>query len=218
MENFIPSIRNESSVVYVLLPTCVELKDDVFFNLLRNLVGRIGRAKSIEHYLDNAFMSGMLNDRIHIDEDDVSVSWKICNSKRDGIRQSKLLGHWSTTNCPTFAKTFHGDTWQASKRNFVTVETRKGIKSMAAAEIDNIIFRKMKCRLIELTVKSSTLSNLKHFVKVPISEVDVENESQISPKMKSFDIQKDCMEKCWEALKRGTWLSNTQVRHWFLLR
>lgn len=220
MGNFRPCkeyIRDESPVVYVLLPVCAESQYDVFFNLLKNVVGKVGRARLTEHFLDNAFKSGMMNDEILIDEDDVSLSWKIRNSKREKIRQSQLLGHWSTANCPTVGKVFFGNTWQAPEDNFVKVNTRKGIKVMAAAEIDNIIFQKMKCHLVELNVKSSTLPNLKHFVKVPIREIEVENESQISKisTMKSFDIKEDYMQKCWEALKRGAWLSNTQVRQKF---
>lgn len=221
MENCAPCkkyIRDESPAVYVLLPTCVELKHDVFFNVLKNVVFRVGRARLTEYFQDHAFKSGMMNDGVHIDEDDVSVSWQIRNSKREGIRQSQLLGYWSTTNYPTFGKVFFGDTWQAPKGNFVTVKTRNGVKSMAADEIDNIIFQKMKCHLVELKVSTSTLSILNNFVKVPISEIDVENESQVSPKMKFFDIKKDDMEKCWEALKRGVWLSNTQVRKKIVLK
>lgn len=202
----------ESSVVYVLLPTCVECKYDVFFNLLKHVVGKVGHARLTEHFLDNAFKSGMMNDSIQIDEDDVSLDWTICNSKREGIRQSQLLGHWSTTNCPNFGKVMIGDTWQAPEGKSVMVKTRKGVLPFAADEIEKIIFEKMKCHLVQLNVKTTTLSNLQHFVQVPISEVEVGKGCQVTAKMKIFDIKKDCMEKCWEALKRGAWLSNTQVR------
>lgn len=205
----------ESSTVYVLLPICVESKYDVFFNLLKNVVGKVGRARFTEYFLDNAFKSGMTNESIQIDEDDVSLDWKICNSKREAIRQSHLLGHWSTKNSPTFGKVMLGDAWQAPEGKSVMVERRKGIESFPTEEIDKIIFKKMKCHLVQLNVKMTTLPNLKHFVKVPISEVDVENECQVSSKMKTFDIKENCMEKCWEALKRGAWLSNTQVRQKF---
>lgn len=208
--------RDENSVVYVLLPICVESKHDVFFNVLKNVVHRVGRTRLSDHFLDNAFKSGMVTENFVIDEDDILVNWKICDSKLAGIGQSTLLGLWSTVNCPLFGKIFYHDTWQAPQGNLVKVQSKNGTKSLAAAEINEIIFHKMKCHLIELNVCESTLLNLKHFVTVPISEIEVGKGLQITKQMKSFDVKNDFAGKCWAALKRGRWLANSEVRNNFL--
>lgn len=198
--------------VYVLLPICVEFEHDVFLNLLRNVVGRVGRTKWTDHCLDNAFKSGMTVENIVAGEDDITTNWKNCNSQRNRILQSKLLGYWSTTNCPTFGKVFFGNNWLPPKGNFVKFEASNCTKIMTAAEIDRIIFPKLKCYVVELNVCESTLANLKHFVKVPIDEIHLEYVKQISSKIKSFNIQENYLEKCWAALKQGEWLVDTEVR------
>lgn len=201
-------------LVYVLLPICYESEHDVYFNLLKNIVFRVGRAKLADHYVDNAFKSGMVDKEIHIDDDDVSFNWKNLNSKREIIRVSRLLGHWSTVHCPTFGKIFFGDSWKAPNESSVKVVSSNGTRKLNKAEIKAIISPKMKCYVVQLNVSESTLSNLKNFIKVPINEIELENERQISPKMKAFDIKEDYVEKCWAALRRGEWLLNfdTEVR------
>lgn len=174
---------------------------------------RAGRVKLIDHYLDNAFKSGMVSEEIRIVSDDTSLCWRNRNSKREGIRQSKLLGYWTTTNFASLGKVFFEDSWEASKGNFVTVESGNNTRTITAAEIDEIILPKMKCSVIELNVCESTLSNLKHFVTVPIDEIEVYNALQLTRKMRFFDIRKDYVEKCWTALKRGKWQGNRQVRN-----
>lgn len=201
----------DNNPVYILLPICVEFEYDVFLSLLRNVVGRVGRTKLTGHYLDEAFKSGMMTENIVVDDDDITSSWHGRDSQRNRIRQSKLLGYWSTTNFPTLGKVFFGNGWHAPKGNFVKVETRNGSKTMTAAEIDEIMLPKLKCCVVELNVCESTLTNLKHFVKVPINEIDVGNGSKISPKINIFDIKNNFVRKCWAALKHGEWLENINI-------
>lgn len=101
--------------VYILLPICVEFEYDVFLSLLKNVVDRGGRTKLTG--LDEAFKSGMMTENIVVDDDDIQ------------IRQSKLLGYWST-NFPTLGKVFFGNGWHPPKGNFVKVKTRNGAKTM----------------------------------------------------------------------------------------
>lgn len=145
MESRSRNIGLENPVVYILLPHCDEFKHDVFFNVLKNVVGRVGRTKLAEFFIDNAVKSGMLGQEIVVDANDISLSWKISHSKREDIRRGKLLGFWSATNFPTFGKVFFGDSWKAPKENCVKVESTNGTSVMTAAEIDAIIFPKMNC-------------------------------------------------------------------------
>lgn len=202
----------EKNPMYVLLPICVEFEHDVFLNLLRNVVSRVGRTKWTDHCLDNAFKSGMTAENIVVGEEEVTSNWKNCNTQQNRILQSKLLGHWSVTNCPTFGKVFFGKNWLPSKENLVKFETRNCTKIMTAAEIDRVIFPKLKCYVVELDVCETTLTNLKHFVKVPINEIHLEYKEQISSKIKSFNIKEEYLKKCWAALKHGEWLVDTEVR------
>lgn len=205
----------ENNPVYILLPICDELEHDVFLNLLRNIVGRVGRSRLADHYLDNAFKSGMEEDFV-VAEDDVTLSWKNSESRSKRTRHAKLIGYWTAVNCPILCKAFFGNSWLPSKGSVVKVESRNGIKTMTAAEIDKIIFPKMKCNVAELHVCDSTLANLKHFVKVPINEIELSNGRQITSRIRSYDINQEfmLMEKCWASLKHGEWLknNNTEVR------
>lgn len=201
-------------LVYILLPICSEFKYDVYFNLLKNVVHRVGRAKLARHYVSNAFKSGMVDKEIHINDSDVSLSWRTFKSKREIIRVSRLLGHWSTANCPSFGKNFFGDSWEPPNLNCVKVVSSNGTGTLDNTEIEAILSPKMKCYVVQLNVSESTLFNLNHFIKVPINEIELENERRISPKMKAFDIKKDYLENCWAALRRGKWqvYSGTEVR------
>lgn len=214
MENRYENCPKNNPVVYFLLPICVDSQYDVFFNLLKNVVSRVGRAKLANYYLDNAFKSGIMGEEMRVDvtTDNISSIWNKRSTKQDLIRQSKLLGYWTSTNCATFGKVFFGDSWRSPKGNFVQVVSSNGIQTMTAAQIDAIVFPKMKIHLIELNVSESTLKDkLKNFVQVPINEIDVYNMSQISPKMKSYDIKNEYVEKSWTALKRGKWMINTDT-------
>lgn len=41
---------------------------------------------------------------------------------------------------------------------------------------------------------------LKHFVKIPINEIALENEVQISPRITLFDEREDYLQSCFKAL------------------
>lgn len=206
MENSVCNkIYVENRMVYILLPICVELNYDSFLSVLKNVVSRVGRAKMVEFYLDNALKTGMMADEIIVEEKDLTSNWKDCSSRQGLIRQSKLLGFWTTTNYPAFGKIFFGDSWQAPKQDAIKMNSKNNTKTMTAAEIEAIIFPKLKCQLVQLNVSESTLSHLKHFVKVPINDINIENEKQISPRMKCFDIKEGFAENCWAALKCGEW-------------
>lgn len=198
-------------VVYILLPICVDVTYDNFFNMLKNVVHREGKSKLTKFYLDNAFKQGMMAEEIFINVDDVdaSISWKFCKSKEEGIRRSKMLGYWTSINFPTLGKLLFGDSWQTPKENVVKVKSQHGTKLITSAEVNLFMFPKMKCHLLQLNVCEATLCLLKDFVRVPISEIGINNGTQISPKMKFYDIKDEHLEKCWTALKRGEWLTNT---------
>lgn len=203
--------KMENSPVYILLPCCVEFKNDVFLNVLKNVVGRVRHDKLSEHYIDNAFKSGMMAEDIVVDEDDLSLSWKNCQSEQKLIRQAKLLGFWSATNCPTFGKVFFKNKWRPPRDNFIEVESKNGTKRMTAADFDLIIVPKLKCCVVELNVCKSTLVNLKHFVTVPRNEIDMCNGFKFSTISTIFDVKEDFVGKCWKALKCGKWLMNTDT-------
>lgn len=88
----------DNSVVHILLPFCLETDYDIFFNALKCVVGRVGRAKFTEHFLDNAFKSGLTAVEMVVDEDDISLSWKRRYSKEEVIKQSKLLAFWCSVS------------------------------------------------------------------------------------------------------------------------
>lgn len=196
-------ISFENQIVNVLLPACVGAKHDVFFNVLRNVISRVGKTKMAEFYLDNALKAGLIAEEICVD---VIASNLEFASKYDGIQQTKTLGFWTFINCPTFGKIFYGDNWQPSNRCDIKVR-----------EINAMIFPKMKCRMVQLNVCESTKQNLKHFVKIPTNEIGVCNGLKVSTIMKLFDIKEEFQEKCWAALKRGKWLADTEVRNVFRL-
>lgn len=206
--------RSENlQIVYILLPVCVEFEHDVFFSILKNVVGRGGRSKLSEHYMDNAFKTGMTADEIIIQEDEVSSSWKIDKSSESSVRKSQMLGYWSRYHCPGFTKIFFGESCKPPQENVVNLKSRYGTKIMTSGEVDQVISPKLECAVVELSHAESTVMNLKHFVHVPINEIEVYGEVKISQRMKSFNIKDEYLTKCWAALKRGEWLEddNTQV-------
>lgn len=205
--------RSEVQMVYILLPVCVEFEHDVFFNILKNVVGRVGRSKLAEHYMDNAFKTGMTADEILIQENEVSSSWKIDKSSEASVRQSQMLGYWSRTHCPGFTKIFFGESCKPLQENVVKLKSIDGTKTMTSVEVDKVILPKMECAIVELSICESTVMNLKHFVHVPINKIGVYGEVKISQRMKSYNIENAYLSKCWAALKRGEWLEDhsTQV-------
>lgn len=200
-------------MVYILLPVCVELEHDVFFNILKNVVGRVSRSKLAEHYVDNAFKTGMTADEIILREDDVLSSWKMDKSSEASVRKWQILGYWSRTHCPGFAKIFFGESCNPPQENIVKLKSMHDTKTMTSDEVHKVISQKMECAIVELNISESTVTNLKHFVSVPINEIEVYGEVKISQRMKSHNIKDEYLTKCWAALKRGEWLvdDGTQV-------
>lgn len=183
---------------HILLPVCTESKFDVFLNILRCVVAR---SKLDEHHLTKAFMSGMKGKSFAVEMDDLTLSWKHLKSEEQQIRQSKILGCWAIVNFPSLQRKLFGDTHQTPPRNGVSVV---GNPQMKADNIDEIVFAKMKLRVVELSVSGSTFIKLKHFVKVPgFVGVRRSNEISISMKMVSFDVDADFVESCWDALRCG---------------
>lgn len=192
-----------TSLVCIFLPVCNETKTDIFLKILKNVLAR--KAKKLDdHYIKVAFKSGMNAEEFSIDFGDMLGDWKDMNSMSQQICQAKLLGYWSINNFPSLGKKLFGENYRAPERKGVVID---GSKVVECDEIDAIIFSKMKIRIIQLDVGRTTLSKLKHFVKAPVG-IGKSNEVQISPKMKSFDIDTDHLEECWKALKTGEFSIN----------
>lgn len=183
-----------TSEFHVLLPYCNESNNDVFMNILKNA---LARSKFDVHYLDRAFISVMNGDQLAIQQEDVKVNWTLLHSKKQQIRQSKLLGYWTMNGFPSLGKKLFGKKYRAPKRIAVEVV---GNAVMSPETVDDFITPKMKLRLIQLNVNKSTVAKLKHFVKAP-AFVGKINEQRISRKMKSSDIKPEFLETCWQALK-----------------
>lgn len=214
-KNSVRTLKTRSEnlqLLYILLPVCVELEHDVFFNILKNLVGRVAWIKLEEHYMDNAFISGMTAEEIIIHEEDISSSWKINQSSEASVRKSKMLGYWSKTHCPTFSKIFFCES-QPLQERIVKLKSKYGTKTMTSGEVHTVISPKMECAIVKLNISKSTVTNLKHFVCVPINEIEVYGEVKMSAAMTSYNIKDEYLSKCWAALERGEWLvdDGTQV-------
>lgn len=182
--------------IYILLPICIESKTDLFFNVLRNTVSR-NRVNS--NFLENAFISGMTGEMIEVNLNDLSMDWTTLKSELQQIQQSKLLGCWATRHFPSIGRKLIGTAWQPPKRCNVTVI---GSSEITEAEINAIISKKMKLRILELNVSQSTSAKLKHFVRAPATIGKV-NVTITSPKIRAFDIQNQYLEDCWKALEDG---------------
>lgn len=192
--------------LYLLLPTCVESKFDAFFNILRKA---IGRSAPEVNYLDNALKFGMTGKAMTIEPDDILVDWKLQQTKSNQIMQWKLLGFWANQNSSSLGKKLFHSSWMPPQRECVEVV---GGKLMTPEEIDVIIARKVKLRVYELSVSKSTFEKVKHFVKVP-ADVDVYNDKQISPKIKSFEIKPEHLQRCYDALRFGKF--DNSIKHKF---
>ncbi len=190
--------------VNILLPVCIELKDDVFLNILRTVVNRV---RIDENSLCNDLKSGMMAATFAIDSEDVSVNWKELTSKSKQGLQSKMLGFWAIQNFPSLGRKLFGDSWKAHQRECINVV---GKESMTPEELDDVIFQKLKLRIIELRVTESTIGMLKHFKKAPVN-IGKCNALQISPKMKSFNIVEEHLSLCWDVLKGVEFSSNNSM-------
>lgn len=187
--------------MFILLPICFEAKTDLFFNVLRKAVSR-GRKKI--DLLENAFKSGMTGENFQVDSNFVSVDWTTLNSDSEQIWQSKLLGCWASRHFPSVCMKLIGAAWQPPKIFDVNVI---GSTEITEKEIDTIIFKKMKLRIIELNVSISTqVEKLKYFVRAPATIGKI-NATIMSPTMRAFDIENEYLEDCWKALKVGEFSS-----------
>lgn len=195
--------KEVKTVICVLLPFCVELETDVFLNLLRNVVAR---SKLDDHQLD-ILKAGMIADTLYIKSNDLLINWKDLKSESQRIRQIKLLGVWTMYNYPSLGKKLFGESWQAPERKIVEV---LGGSVMSAEDVNEVILKKMKLRIIELNISPSTLLKLRHFVRVPI-DVGKFNGIQISPRIKLFEIDENVIGNYWKALKLGSFVSEKVI-------
>lgn len=113
-----------------------------------------------------------------INSDDIVAHWKELKLKPEHVRQWKILGYWAIQNFPSLGKKLFGESWQ-----------------MKPDEIDAVIFRKLKIRLVELSLSDSTFSRFNHFVKVPI-DIGKFNDVHITQKIKCFDIETEYLQNC----------------------
>ncbi len=188
-----------SPAFHILLPVCSQSKEDVFVTILKRAVAR---SKLDEHHLIRAFMSGMKGESFAIKMDDLTLNWEQLKSEKQQIRQAKLLGFWAIVNFPSLKVKLFGETHQAT-RNHVSITNT----AIDAAKIDEVVFEKMKLRVVELRLKGSTFDKLKHFVKVPgCVGATRSNEIHITPSMDSFDVDAKFIESCWDALRCGEFL------------
>lgn len=183
-----------TSLSHILLPTCNESEEDVFHNVLKSI---LYRSKYENSFLDNAFKLGMSGGVFPIEEEDLAMNWKQLNSEEQQIRQSKLLGFWAVENFPSLGKQLYGPSWQAKVKS---LQSNTHSKEISAEEINAMIFKKLKLRVLQLNVSDSTLGKLKYFVNVP-DNIARKNESKVSKTIKAFDIDDQWVKHCWKALK-----------------
>lgn len=209
--------NEENTVVmppHFLFPFSTESKTDGFFGLLKCIINR----KSVdENCFDSSLKSAMSGEMFCIHSEDLIMDWSMLNSDDQRIRKSKLLGYWAIQNFSSLGRTLCGKTWKAPERKSIEVVGPSGSEQLQPEQIDEKIFQKLTLRILEINVNSSTLAKLKHFVKVPCT-VGKNNEQQISPKIKLFDIDDGYIEKCWRALKSGVFQVNFEVRVYFISR
>lgn len=180
--------------IYILLPVCLEQNDDVFLDILKCT---IARSKLNQGALD--LKLGMGSEKFSVSPEDLSLNWENHQTDVQKLRQSKLLGFWMVGNFPKLAGKIFWGSFDPPKRSDVVIV---GNEQYSGDRIDSAIFEKMKLRIMELHLSWSTLEKLKHFVQVP-STVGMINEKIISKKMKSFDIEDQYIDDCWNALKFG---------------
>lgn len=182
------------------MPICTEAKFDVFFNVVKSI---IARSKLDVHYLDQALRSGLMADKVCIELEDMTTNWNELVSKEQQIRQFKILGYWAIENFPLLGKKMLGGSWKPPKReSFRIVENSKEI-ILSDADVDAFVLKKLKLRLLQLNLSKSTLGRLKQFIVDVPASISKNNEIQISPKIKSFDVHDECVTDCWKALKLG---------------
>lgn len=194
---------NKITPVYLLLPIFTELKEDVFLNLLKKIVARTKFGDGIE----SLFTSGMTAKTLFIKSKDLS------SNRNDGtmsqqIRLSKLMGFWAVNNFPSLGRKLLGECWNPPEDRTVNIGNQQ---TMDDKEMDAIVFQKLKLRVIELSVSSSTFSKIKHFVTVSASVCE-NDPVEISKKMKMFAIQDAHIDDCWQTLKAGKFIMNPNFK------
>lgn len=189
--------------IHVLLPTCIEANTDVFLNILSSVVYH---TRFHDDHI-NSIISGMTGETFEVDTDDLSVDWRKLTSNWRQIRQSQLLGIWAARHYPLICKKLCGAAWQPSEK--CNEQVSKPIE-IAEEEIDNIVSKKMKLRIYEINVCKNTSKKLKYFVPAPIGIGRV-NGTNISSKIRSFDIESEYLAGCWQALKLGGFPSDFEV-------
>lgn len=185
--------------MYMLLPICTESEHDIFFNILQKV---IARSRLDEHPLDKALKLGMMVDDFHIELDDITENWNQLKSDEQQTRQWKILGYWATENFPLLGKKFCGGSWMPPQSRG-SLQIIGQPKKMSADEIDGIVFRKLKLRMMKLQLSKSTLDKLKHFIINVPPYIETYNELQMTKKIACLDIGEKWIQHCWNALKMG---------------
>lgn len=199
---------NKITQVYLLLPVLTVLKKDVFLHLLTKTLAR----KKFGDGIESAFTSGLTAKTLFLKSKDISANVND-ETMSQQIRLSKLMGFWAVNNFPSLGRKLLGDSWNPTEDRTVTIENQ----TMDDKEIDAIVSQKLKLRVIQLSVSSSTLSKIKHFVSVDVSVCE-NNPVDISKKMNMFDIQDALIDDCWQALKAGKFIMNTDFEVRFLIK
>lgn len=198
-----------ADAVHILLPVFSEIADDVFLEILKKLISRT----KIDGHLCSAFISGLSAETLFFELEDLSISEKENTSKSREIRIAKMLGFWAANNFPSLSKKLMGEKWRPVDGRTVAAENDK---MLTTDEFDARIIKKMKLRVIQLQVSDSTRERiLKHFVTVPFNICE-SNTEKISKKMDQVNIKEPLMEKCWQALKSGSFPTDMEVEVTFI--
>lgn len=179
----------------ILLPFCVESKDDYFLSILRSI---IDRAKIEDNLLDSAVKKGMMLQTFQIEADDLD-RWENPQSSQQNIKRAMMIGFWAIENFPSLGKKICGDGWNAPQR--VNIEVN-GQGSITPNEFDAHIFAKLEIRVIELRLCPGTLNRFKCFTKAPPNLKKV-NKVELTKKVVSYNVANGLDHQCWDALRSG---------------
>lgn len=195
------NVENKITPLYVLLPLYTELKQDIFLEILKKVVSR---TRFGEDFIECAFTSGMTEKTLFIESKDLSMD---CNGETSMSELVSLIGFWAVNNFPSLGRKLLGQSWQPSKERIVNIGNQDILDDKL---IDATVFKKLKLRVIELSVSESTWTKVKHFVAVPAGVCD-DNPERISKKMKMFSIKDAYIDDCWKALKLGKFITNDDL-------
>ncbi|XP_037037457.1 CAP-Gly domain-containing linker protein 1-like isoform X2 [Bradysia coprophila] len=183
--------------IKILLPMC-DAKYDVFVSLITNLIGRV---KLDEHPEDNALKVGLKGEKFAVELADLTDAWFESSSIVQRIRRNNLLGYWSIAHFPVVGKKFFGLKWEPPQREELEIVGSE--EKMCAEEIDDFVSKKLKLRLIELSVSQSTLQKLRLFVVDIPADAGKRNQSSIPPGMMSYEIDDHRAGDFWQLIKLG---------------